>query len=104
MTDQTTNRPWIAFVQSGSPDGWQRWAVGDGKDVLIAKDLAEDSARLIVKAVNCHDELVEALKKSQLALNSVLKFSHGDDLVDLHDEAYYANIKINEVLSKTEQQ
>ena len=111
--DNATPRPWKV-----NPEGQEEYKTGsweitsnikfgeDPDDTCVAlcysynAQDAEANARLIVKAINCHDELVEALKKSQSALNSVLKYSHGDDLVDLHDEAYYANIKINEALSK----
>lgn len=103
---QATKKMWkIKMVVSPTNPMVGIIANDEGDDTILAKTglwevpLAHFTADEIVKAVNCHDELVEALKKSQLALNSVLKYSHGDDLVDLHDEAYYANIKINEALA-----
>lgn len=56
----------------------------------------EANARLIVKAVNCHDELISALKKSEIALLS----ANNSGVLSL-DEARVIKI-IEQALSKAE--
>ena len=66
--------------------------------VAILESENKSNAEFIVKCCNSHDQLVEALEDVRLVLNSVMKFSNGDDLVDLHDEAFYAIKKIQQAL------
>ena len=75
MKDKATKRPWIVsrpvsvtrdydeeghYIRSTAIDGWPVCANTGENDLDRAEQLA--NAQLIVKAVNCHDELVEALK------------------------------------------
>jgi len=68
-----TPRPWSrSGVRSRTEAGWPFISIGHGDDphsllVLYGRTneeniSAEQDARLILKAVNCHDELVEALR------------------------------------------
>lgn len=75
MTKQATPRPWkykLSPAEHGTPA--QAWIMGgDGLCVVMKQNCGGDqdakaNARLIVNAVNCHDELVEALKKAQVRL------------------------------------
>ena len=57
---KTTNRPWSCKKSRGL-----RWSINDGIiDVWGFKADAEANARLIVKAVNCHEQLLDAIKAS----------------------------------------
>lgn len=64
--DQATKRPWdMKFNTNLTGNGTSNYGYqlrGNNKKESICVDLNESNARLIVKAVNCHDELVEALK------------------------------------------
>lgn len=62
MTDQATKRPWRVGRAHGIKGVYNIMC----DEISDEEDIA--NARLIVKAVNCHDELVEALK---LALKSM---------------------------------
>lgn len=56
---QHTPVPW--FLTDGHNAG-NIWASIDGDKLIIANASAEDAA-FIVKAVNCHDDLLEALRR-----------------------------------------
>lgn len=70
MKDQSTPRPWHHTRTSCSQLNCNSiWINADGLDSPPAISIgetqleAEENANLIVKAVNCHDELVKALKE-----------------------------------------
>ena len=64
MTKQATNRPWTVQINShshylGSYQIWDR----DGNSLTDSDKEDEEIRSYVEKAVNCHDELVEALKE-----------------------------------------
>lgn len=57
MTDKATPRPWSARGLDGSLTVY-----GDGDKYKVAYYVTDDDAALIVRAVNAHDVLVDALR------------------------------------------
>ena len=73
MTEtQATSRPWVAKKAErsvGSP--WEVYAKNPRDFICITSGNCKANAKLIVKAVNCHDELIKALKGLRKHLPSI---------------------------------
>lgn len=99
--EKTNNRMWdIENLTMRDIDGKVRQNFGiltkEGRIALLGNN-QESNASLIVKAVNCHDELVEALK---LALKSMLEC---DDRQHIKRHSYDPIFKAQQALFKSEQ-
>ena len=70
--DNATPRPWkvsdLDKFRIVADDNAGRYVAITYHDMLHNTEMNEANAQLIVKAVNCHDELVEALKLSYRSL------------------------------------
>ena len=70
--DNATPRPWkvsdLNKCRIVADDNAGRYVAITYHDMLHNTEMNEANAQLIVKAVNCHDELVEALKLSYRSL------------------------------------
>lgn len=75
----------------------------EGRIALLGEN-QEANARLIVNAVNCRDELVEALKKTLNWINSLNEDLEDNDPLKIMQEKYHAPYKkiIKEALAKSE--
>jgi len=62
MNDQSTKRPWKQF----------KHAVATSNDGQICICDKECNAKLIVKSVNCHDELIICLQQAKSVLNTYI--------------------------------
>lgn len=84
-TAQATKRPWSIdgfdlasiIVKNPSENGWLKVVDCNG-EFPINENLA--NAHLIVKAVNCHNELVEALKMAVCYLNEEIQGVIDEDI------------------------
>ena len=96
--DNATPRPWhtrsgdccIRIVEKSLPEGFSVTIC----ELSIGSFNFEANAKLIVKAVNCHDELVEALKEAHAMLENV----------GIEKGQYYGKAinKVDQALSKAE--
>lgn len=108
MNNQSTPRPWHYTGTSVSALNFcARWINGPdllGQPAIAVGETAmeaEANADLIVKAVNLHDELVEALEFSRLIVNSYRADNKGTGLWTESDENDYK--KIEQALSKAKE-
>lgn len=70
MTNQATNRPW-SITRHSNPDCSCRYLSFEGREICTFYNDVEENmanAKLIVKSVNCHDELVRVLKEAHLSM------------------------------------
>lgn len=65
-----TPTPWD-LKREGRFQSVQVWSSTQGGEICIAVDLHPANGELIVKAVNAHDALVEALTKAYAVLSNV---------------------------------
>lgn len=65
MTAQHTPTPWM-YYENGSVgrDKTPMYTIGFGIGGMLGEVVGEANAQFIVKAVNCHEELLEACKKA----------------------------------------
>lgn len=82
--DQATPRPWE--IKLYHQDEINIVSCIDGQyrsiaDIVGAMPIDMENARLIVKAVNCHDELVEALKEAKKAINEQMASCGESDIL-----------------------
>jgi hypothetical protein len=82
---EATKRPWPQpeYDNYGNGSFYEWWEIEE-----VGKIPLEANALLIVKAVNCHDELVEALKS--LCDILPLDFTHTPDCLKIYQKAQQA--------------
>lgn len=90
IKDQATPRPWHTGRGLLVPD----WCIYDKENNLVLSfeetEEGKANARLIVKVVNCHDELVGALKNTI----ELLKFVSDGSKTMKDDIAYYEQVLV----------
>jgi hypothetical protein len=100
-----------------TPTPWHTSHIGDGEyrheivldknggevaEVIMRRVQGEQDATYIVKACNLYPEMVETLKKAEIALtNSKPYMAHYPEPVQRHDEAL---VMIRAILQKTEKE
>jgi hypothetical protein len=85
MKTQTTKRPWKIEILQGCNLSNQITKsvcinIEGGSKIALLEENKEANAYLIVKAVNCHDKLVEALKNLIEACNWDTSMKDSDSL------------------------
>jgi hypothetical protein len=100
--DTGTKRPWSYRSEKDN----RTIIIGANKIIaeVVGYDESEANARLIVKAVNCHDELVEACQKTLNWLNSLNAGLPEDDPILVMQREYHAPYKnvLKQALAKAE--
>mgnify|MGYP001570713380 CR=1 FL=1 len=72
MTDNASPRPWR--IKPNPPRAYNLGIYDANDRLLVAADAAKATRALIVKAVNSHDALVEALGAARIHLEWVAKY------------------------------
>lgn len=90
-----TPTPWIAgkYGELRSPDGRQVEVYGLQIAQVMSSPTEEDraNAALIVKAVNAHDDLVEALKRVTEHLQTMIEYHPEENTSDIDAAIYCAH-------------
>lgn len=108
-TPTPTPRPWTVF-RCGfcQQDNGEKYACGfNGSSLDASMDechhtLLHADAKLIVKCVNAHDELVEALKQAKEVLSNHFFYHdeedeyNNDDVIEAHNKCEQALAKVKE--------